>query len=111
MTPEAIHDALRQRFGEAIAAFDADAIDPTVTVEASAIHDVGALSAQRAKHDVRFAHVPERHGLRRGAEQSRRRLSSALDRPAARHHPARGGAAARRRGADRMRRLAHRRMA
>lgn len=41
MTPEAIHDALQQRFGEAVMAFDADAIDPTITVEASAIHDVG----------------------------------------------------------------------
>ena len=43
MTPKAIQDVLRQRFGEAITAFEADAIDPTVTIEASAIHGVGAF--------------------------------------------------------------------
>ena len=67
MTPEEIHDSLRQRFGEAVTAFDADAIDPTVTVEAAAIRDVGAFL--RNEPGLLFDSLMCLSGVDNGAEQ------------------------------------------
>ena len=69
MTPEAIHDILRQRFGEAVTAFDADAMDPTVTVESSAIHDVATLL--RSEPDLLFDSLMCLSGMDYGEEQNR----------------------------------------
>lgn len=41
MTPEEIYNALCERFGERVLSCNAHAVDPSITVEASAIHAVG----------------------------------------------------------------------
>ena len=46
MTPEEIHQKLQGQFGDRILAFDAEVTDPYVTVEPSAIHDVGEYLRQ-----------------------------------------------------------------
>ena len=69
MTPEAIHDILRQRFDEAVTAFDADAMDPTVTVKASAIRDVATLL--RGEPDLLFDSLMCLSGMDYGEEQNR----------------------------------------
>ena len=41
MTAEEIHQQLQERFAEHVCAFDGDARDPYIVVEASAIHEIG----------------------------------------------------------------------
>ena len=111
MTPEAIHDALQQRFGEAITAFDADAIDPTVTVATSVIHDVGAYL--HSEPGMLFDSLMCLSGVDYGEEQNSLGVVYHLHSTALRHaitlrvEVSRQG----RRGADGMRHLAYRRMA
>jgi NADH-quinone oxidoreductase subunit C len=40
MTPDSIHQTLQAKFGDAVTAFDAEAHDPTITVQAGVITDV-----------------------------------------------------------------------
>jgi NADH-quinone oxidoreductase subunit C len=43
MTPAEIHDKLCQQFGSQVLDFNADATDPYIVVEASAVHEIGAF--------------------------------------------------------------------
>src|SRR2546425_8609734 len=41
MTPEEIYDALHERFGDRVLSCNAKAVEPSIVVEASAVHEVG----------------------------------------------------------------------